>query len=385
MLFSTPALTDDDNAVLEAIEAHRSELRFNLGSSKRWAGMLARQQRARDVLGSNSIEGIHVSKDEALAMTDDQDELVDVDDDWLAVKGYSDAMTYARIMAEEGRQLTGPDLLALHFMVTSHDLTKSPGRLRSNEVYVQEEATGKNVYVGPGPDIVPELIGEFLETLSEPLGGVHPFVAAAMAHLNLVMIHPFKDGNGRISRILQSWFLYRENLADADFVSIEEYLGRNTRAYYDVLADVGAGQWSPQRDAGPWVEFMLTAHYRQAMTIRRRVKFAEYVAVKVDALIEEHGLPERAASPLEFCFNGWRLNNSHYRRTAAVTPGVASRDLRALTTAGILNREGDKKGASYLPTTALREWLGDIRLKTRSQFDLSIDPYRALRRGQDLM
>ena len=78
-------------------------------------------------------------------------------------------------------------------------------------------------------------------------------IRAAMAHLNLVMIHPFRDGNGRMARCLQTLVLAREGILSPEFSSIEEYLGRNTQAYYDVLADAGAGHWQPERDARPWV------------------------------------------------------------------------------------------------------------------------------------
>ena len=91
-----------------------------------------------------------------------------------------------------------------------------------------------------------------------------------MAHLNLVMIHPFKDGNGRMARALQTLVLAREAILAPEFSSIEEYLGRNTPAYFDVLGQVGGGKWQPERDARPWVRFVLTAHYRQALILERR-------------------------------------------------------------------------------------------------------------------
>jgi Fic family protein len=50
-----------------------------------------------------------------------------------------------------------------------------------------------------------------------------------MAHLNLVMIHPFRDGNGRMARCLQSVVLAREGVLSPVFMSVEEYLGRNTQ------------------------------------------------------------------------------------------------------------------------------------------------------------
>jgi len=85
-----------------------------------------------------------------------------------------------------------------------------------------------------------------------------------MAHLNLVMIHPFRDGNGRMARCLQSLVLARGGVLSPMFMSIEEYLGRNTHNYYNVLAQVGGGSWQPERDTRPWIRFILTAHLRQA-------------------------------------------------------------------------------------------------------------------------
>ncbi len=66
-----------------------------------------------------------------------------------------------------------------------------------------------------------------------------------MAHLNLVMIHPFRDANGRMSRCLQTPVLAREQILAPQFSSIEEYLGRNTQSYYKVLGEVGAESWHP--------------------------------------------------------------------------------------------------------------------------------------------
>lgn len=117
----------------------------------------------------------------------------------------------------------------------------------------------------PQPEALPGLMSEHVSALAElAASDVHPMVQGAMAHLNLVMIHPFADGHGRMSRIVQSFMLYRENVSGAPFVSIEEHLGRNTTPYYDVLARTGRGRWSPERSAAEWIELVLAAHYRQA-------------------------------------------------------------------------------------------------------------------------
>src|SRR5687767_8009543 len=58
--------------------------------------------------------------------------------------------------------------------------------------------------------------------------------------------------------LLQTLVLARGQIVAPVFSSIEEYLGRNTQAYYDVLAEVGQGAWNPERDARPWLRFCLT-------------------------------------------------------------------------------------------------------------------------------
>lgn len=56
-----------------------------------------------------------------------------------------------------------------------------------------------------------------------------------------------------------------------EFVSVEEHLGHNTQSYYNVLTETGQGRWSPEREASPWIEFILTAHFRQARAVQRRI------------------------------------------------------------------------------------------------------------------
>lgn len=62
----------------------------------------------------------------------------------------------------------------------------------------------------------------------------------------------------RLARCLQSVVLAHEGVLAPVFMSIEEYLGRNTDDYYAVLAAVGGGRWQSERDARPWARFILT-------------------------------------------------------------------------------------------------------------------------------
>src|SRR5207237_1262448 len=106
--------------------------------------------------------------------------------------------------------------------------------------------------------------GEVVDWLEAGDLGAHVVVRAAMAHLHVVSVHPFRDGNGRISRITQSLVLAREGLLSAEFASIEEYLGQHTPDYYRVLQEVQGGSYQPERDPTPWVAFCIQAHLAQA-------------------------------------------------------------------------------------------------------------------------
>jgi Fic family protein len=66
------------------------------------------------------------------------------------------------------------------------------------------------------------------ETFAKPSSD-DPLVRGAMAHLNLVMIHPFRDGNGRMARALQTMVLAQDQVVEPTFSSIEEWLGNNTQ------------------------------------------------------------------------------------------------------------------------------------------------------------
>ena len=160
--------------------------------------------------------------------------------------------------------------------------------------------------------------------------------------------------------------------------------GVQTCALPIFLARTGRGRWSPERSAAEWVEFALTAHYRQARTVQGRLWSADRVAERVDDLVGAGLAPERATPALELAFSGWGLRNATYRELAEVTATTASRDLSALVDVGILQRHGAKKGARYSPAEVYRTWLTELREQTKSSFDAGADPYRLASRGEEI-
>lgn len=364
MLFQVPALTDEDRRVLSEIDDLRSVLGFHLRDARRWKGQLRRNLRARAIRGSNSIEGYDVTLDDAVALLEDEEPLDADKMTVLEIVGYRNALTYVQELAGDEHMVVDESLLrSLHFMMIGHDLTKSPGRYRRAPIYVYDEEHQRQVYEGPSSERVPELMAALVADLQAPDDACPIFVRAAMAHLNLVMVHPFGDGNGRMARALQTLILARERILTPEFSSIEEWLGRNTAAYYEVLARTGGGRWQPDRSTRDWVRFNLTAHHIQAQTVLRRVDDSSRMYVTLESLVDSRRLPERTTFALYPAVFGLRVRRSVYQKDAEIEPGTAARDLRMLVDAGWLEARGETKGRYYSPTPELlrirQDALGD--------------------------
>lgn len=354
MIFEAPELNEPELRVLALIEELRDKLRHQLHEPRRWAGSLRRVSLARAIQGSNSIEGFEAGLDDAVDVAAGEDPLEATEETRMALRGYREAMTYVLQMAEEDDFLYSAQLIkSLHYMMTSYALANRPGKWRAGSIYVRNDETGEIVHEGPSIDEVQGLIAELVSDLNRGHEDQDRIITAAMAHLNLVMIHPFRDGNGRMSRCLQSLVLARDGLLSPVFMSVEEYLGRNTQSYYDVLGVVGGGSWQPDRDTRPWIRYMLTAHLRQGRTMLRRINESERMWSELERLVERKKLAERTIMALFDATIGLRVRNATYRSYYEDSPDeisdvTASRDLRSLVEAGLLEPRGQKRGRYYV-------------------------------------
>jgi Fic family protein len=372
MLFPPPTLTREDVQALDLIRRQKERLRYLTASHpRRWTGLLSRNIFARAIQGSNSIEGYNVTEEDAIAAVQDQEPLDAKTEAWRALVGYREALTYIINLANDPYFEYHSQLIrSLHFMMLNYDINRHPGQWRPGGISVVQEGTGQVMYQGPDVELVPglmaELVAQLCGTTDDPV-----IIRAAMAHLNLTMIHPFSDGNGRMARALQTLVLARDGSPNPIFSSIEEWLGRNRQAYYDVLAEVGQGQWHPDRDALPWIRFCLRAHYQQMTTIIKRNEDMSRVWQEMNSIVRRHRLPERCELPLVDAAYGLRINRPWYMNAAQVSDFVASRDLKRLTDLELLIPHGEKRGRYYLGSTELRQ----IRERTRDRSPMP-DPYK---------
>lgn len=352
MLYPTPSLSSDDERVLADIDRMRLELRHQVQTtSSKWTAGLCKFLTADAVAASNSIEGFKVATVDVEDLMAGERDVEVSEEDRDETLAYQRMMTYIQTLNDVPDFCYGKGLLnALHWMLQGHRHSdrKPAGQWRRGPVYVTDARDPSiAAYTAPDAKDVPALMAELVDWLNSD-GGTHPLVRAAMAHLHLVSIHPWADGNGRMSRSLQTLVIARERVLAPEFSSIEAWLGRpgNTWEYYRELAQRGA-EYIPDQDVSSWVRFNLTAYHQQAQTVRGRLDRSARVWLALSAYAEGAGLDERTVTALHDVAMAGRVRRSRYQSAEGLSLQQAQRDLRDLVTAQILVPVGRTRARYY--------------------------------------
>ena len=314
-------------------------------------------------MGSNTIEGYTVELSTASAIVSGSPVSADVSEESReAVLGSRDALTWVMQMPEMGYFSHSEMVLsALHYMMTRFWKDKSPGRYRRKGIVVTGSDPLVPAYVGPSADELPTLMRELVEWLNTGDLDAHLLVRAAMAHLNLVAIHPWRDGNGRMSRCLQTLVIARSGRTLPEFCSIEEWLGHdiNTLDYYRVLRETNRGSYQPELSSHGWVRFCLRAHHLQAQVVGRRLRLGREVWDASEALADRLGFNERTVSALYAAATD-RLRRDAYQADEGLSRDQAIRDIRRLEHAGVLESVGYGATLHYVASGELKSAADEI-------------------------
>lgn len=364
MLLPTPTLTEVDERVLTEVDSMRDELRHQLRSREKLAGRLRKFLTADAVAASNSIEGFKVSTvdvEDLIAGERDVDVSEENREETLA---YERMMTYIQTLHDVDDFGYSKGLLnALHWMLQGHRHTtqKPAGQWRRGPVYVTDARDPSiAAYTAPDADAVPALMAELIAWLDNT-DGSHTLVRAAMAHLHLVSIHPWADGNGRMSRSLQTLMIAREGVLAPEFSSIEAWLGRpgNTWEYYQVLGRRGS-EYRPDQDVAEWIRFNLTAYHQQAQTVHARFVRSGRVWDALADFTNEKALDERLIAALHDVAMAGRVRRTRYEQNEGLSLQQAQRDLRDLVRSRVLEPVGRTRARFYVAGSAFPEAALDI-------------------------
>ncbi len=352
MLISDPPLSGRLMRDLARLDRLHESLADEVALPRRYDAPIRRMARAESIEASTSIEGFALPLDEAAAVLREAGGDTG-SDTHRAIAAYGRAMDHVLALSDDPHfSWDLRVLLDLHFDCCSWQRAMSPGRLRTGPIRVTGP-TGETRYEGPPADEVAPLMRELVHYLHSAPG--HRVVRAAMAHLHLASIHGFRDGNGRLCRIVQSLVLARDGVLSPEFSSIEPYLARHTQDYYSALADAQRGSHRRWGAADGWVAFCVRAHLEQAQTRLALLANAGRRWAALEELAGERGWPDRVVIALEQAVVTGRLSRASYAQEADVSPATASADLRRLADAGLIEQEGRGRSTRYRPSTRLHD------------------------------
>lgn len=203
-------------------------------------------------------------------------------------------------------------------------------------------------YVAPPSLMMEKMMADFLFWLKED-NESDLLIKAAIAHLYFVLIHPFEDGNGRITRAITDYVLSQAKLVNASFYSIATAIHQHRKEYYTILDSICR---SETLDITPWIEWFMKI---VSISIDDTLKKVETIQVKTQFWdrCNQHSLNERQKkvinkmlSVLPEPFEGGMKVNKYMSLTHS-TRITASRDLADLVEKGLMSSFGSGRGTYY--------------------------------------
>ncbi len=203
-------------------------------------------------------------------------------------------------------------------------------------------------FVPPDQGDVPALMREFTNWLRLDHEDVHPIVKAAIAHIHLVAIHPFWDGNGRTARGLATLVLQRSDFHFGKLLSLESYFARIKDAYFTAIERTLETEFRRDYDTTNWVDFFVTGLWGEALRLTTKLTAWHRMMADMHSAFSEIKLAPRQLDGLAYAMQVGRIRRRDYIEITGVSEVTASRDLATITKAGFLRAEGRTKNRTYV-------------------------------------
>jgi len=292
---------------------------------------------------STSIEGNPLNKKQVAAalagkMNTWEKEVVEV-------TNYKKAWDWIATRSQKKTPITTADILKLHNFVANQLLPESKiGAFRSGSIYIVDIIKGEDIVRYTGPDIsqVNSLLLELLDWVEKQKKVLHPVLLAGIIHYEFVSIHPFSDGNGRVTRLLVKLLL---DLLDYDFrgcLVLDTYYWQNTSQYYQNLKQ--ADNYLDQRkaDLTDWLTYFIEGFYLVSKDLERKVSIV--TANQEDETIV---LNDQEMQILDFVNRFGQINLSEALDILQVPERTIQRRLKNLVEKNILEVGGKGKNTVY--------------------------------------
>jgi Fic family protein len=261
------------------------------------------------------------------------------------VAGYADVME--TVFAHwEALAPTQNHLLQLHRDLLAHsgkdERHRSAYKTVANNVEAFDE-NGKSlgvVFATASPFDTPRRMQGLMSWLQarENDKALHPLLMIGVFVVVFLEIHPFQDGNGRLSRILTTLLLLRAGYAFVPYGSLESVIEQNKEGYYLALRRTQGTIRSPQPDWTPWLKFFLRALQRQKRSLEAKIERERIVLAR---------LPELSVRILELAREQGRVTVATATALTGASRNTIKDHLKALVAQGRLRRKGAGRATWY--------------------------------------
>lgn len=217
---------------------------------------------------SNKIEGIYTSDERIKKLVLSKTNPVNRAEEEIA--GYRDVLNTIH-SSHDGIPIKPNIILQLHRDLYKFNVSSSGGQYKNNDNVISEEDALGNKFVRFKPVeawATSVNMEKMCEAFNEAILNetVNPLIIIPMFILDFLCIHPFNDGNGRMSRLLTLLLLYRSGFMVGKYVSLEKLIESTKENYYEALQESSKGWHENQNDYAPFVKYMLSiiiAAYRE--------------------------------------------------------------------------------------------------------------------------
>ena len=292
--------------------------------------------RSQEAVVSSRMEGTVSTLDEILRYEADQEENPDGNSEnyrseTIEVFLYGRALTHAQRSIEQGAPLSSFMIRSAHRVLLSagRGARLAPGEFKNEQNYLADKVRKKVLFIPVRPEQLidgMERLFAFIEDESYQI-----LLKTALAHLEFEALHPFKDGNGRIGRMLITLMLWKQGAISAPHFYISSYFEERRDEYIDKMRDVSkSGLWTE------WIIFFLEALEAQAL---RNLATAEKIRNLYETLKSE--FPQMLTSQwstaaLDFLFSRPVFRNNVFTAKSGIPSATAHRFTRILAEKGML-------------------------------------------------
>lgn len=309
-----------------------------------WEKQFKEDAVVRAVHHGTHIEGNLLDKDEAKDVLMGKDVLA-------RPRDIQEVINYRRVVEfiddEAKRQIekiTEPLIKKLHRTIVNKILPEEQsGEYRTKQVVVKNSQTGEVTFTPPAAVEVPFLMREFVFWINKE-NEIHPVIKAGIVHHELVRIHPFVDGNGRVGRSLATLTMLLGGYDIRRFFSLEEYYDKDAIAYYESLQKATAG------DLTAWLEYFTWGASIEFEKVKDKVlKLSKDAKMKERFGGQQIYLNERQIKIMEYIQEiGYLQNQSFPTLIPDVSEDTILRDLKDMIVKGLIKKIGSTKSARYV-------------------------------------